>query len=366
MKKLKVVGINLTVFVFLTIILELIFGGWLNKENYLNGLMITRNRVLKFDLNGLYPYDKEVIDVTKDKFGFRGSRNTLNRPESIDILCIGGSTTYQRLIEDGHTWSEVLENSLKENGLNFNVANAGVDGQSTFGHIKGFELWFPQVPNLRPKYILFFFGINDFYILKTKMGSDEIKAKGTDFVKEEIRNNSALYNLYIVIEGSFLAKINGIDHSKVVFSHYDYGAQGLLDTLDFTSFFKGRLEAYEQRLEHLVNLSEKMGATPVFITQPSRRFKFDEEHQVIGVQEVLNHKFSGFKLNGVDYYSALVEMNKVIKKVANEHSLKVIDQTRLDIWEDEDFYDFSHTTPVGSKKIGEAIANELIPFFKGR
>ena len=43
-----------------------------------------------------------------------------------------------------------------DNGKDVYVVNAGVDGQSTVGHIKNFDWWFPNIPDLKVKYFLFY------------------------------------------------------------------------------------------------------------------------------------------------------------------------------------------------------------------
>ena len=56
-----------------------------------------------------------------------------NKPEDIDILVLGGSTTQQIYIDDKNTWVSQLEKKLKKNHFEINFANAGQDGQSSFG-----------------------------------------------------------------------------------------------------------------------------------------------------------------------------------------------------------------------------------------
>jgi len=362
-KYLKTFSINILVLLIGVLLIELIFGGWFSRENNLDSLFVTRDRVTKVNLNGLYPYHKLSIEVTNDHYGFRGGRSTYNNPAAIDILCIGGSTTHQVYIEDGYTWPDVLEKQLKKNGYELTVANAGINGQSTFGHIKNFELWFPEVPNLRPQYIFFYVGINDLYRKKTLMISDEIKR--TSFlakVKGRIKDNSALFRLFRNIEGIIEANRAELNHGNISFKDHTYSREGLISELNGDDFYSKGLKSYEARLELLVKYSRGMGATPVFITQPSRRFKFDEKGQVLGLSAPFKKRIAGYQFNGVDYYYSLVELNKVTKKIAKSHGLLVIEQTHLDLLTDESFYDFTHTSPQGSKIIGEHIASEFMNF----
>lgn len=362
-RSLKILYINAGVLLMGVLLIELIFGGWLSKANRLDGLFIVRDKVIEIDLNGLYPYHKTSISVTKDRYGFRGGPSTYNHPEAIDILCIGGSTTQQAYIEDGYTWPDVLENELRVNGYGFNVANAGIDGQSTFGHIKSFELWFSEVPDLEPEYIFFYVGINDLYREKSLPGSDELERTGfLARARGKIKDNSALYGLFRNISGRMEANRSELTHGNADFENHTYGTEGLIPESEQDDFHIQGLAAYEERLRLLVKYSKELGSTPVFITQPSRRFKFDEKGEVLGLAAPFKRRISGYQFNGVDYYRGLVELNSVTEKVAEANNLLVIEQTRLETLTDECFYDFTHTTPLGSKVIGEHIASGFINF----
>ena len=41
--------------------------------------------------------------------------------------------------------------------FNINFVNAGIDGQSTIGHIWNFNNWFNKIENFKSQYILFYF-----------------------------------------------------------------------------------------------------------------------------------------------------------------------------------------------------------------
>ncbi len=46
-------------------------------------------------------------------------------------------------------------------GYDADVANAGITGQNSVGHILNFHNWFNYISNLNPKYIIAFVGINE-------------------------------------------------------------------------------------------------------------------------------------------------------------------------------------------------------------
>ena len=351
---IKIFIINITIFLFLVIIIELIFGGWFSDRNKLNNLGILRNAKLQFPLEGLYPDSTVYVNYTRDKFGLRG-KNSFNDPGKIDILTVGGSTTEQRYIDDSRTWQAVLENVFKQNDKNFIVSNAGVEGQSTYGHIKDFEIWFPCIPDLKPKYVLFYVGINDFYRF-----SDDPKFQYFDGKKNSLRNiiknNSCFVNLYRRIRGAMKAKKVRIGHQKTIFSNYTYIEKGIGDTNLVNYFNRDQIIYFKKRLIRLVELTRQLGAEPVFITQPTIKYEFIDGKLFGSSYE---EELKGFKYNGVDFYHLLSSINKAINEVAGNYNITVVELTNLPIWEFTDFYDWIHMTPTGEVKLGNEIYNQL-------
>lgn len=359
----RVILYNL-IFLFIGfVVIELIFGGWLRKSNQLDNLNLIRERryVRKVDL-----YSREEIEIvyTKDKYGLRGG-SSYNRPESIDILTIGGSTTDQRFISDEQTWQYVLEKCLSREGHKVIVSNAGIDGQSSFGHIRNFELWFPHIPGLKPSYILFYIGINDLFALASERSYDDLNPEKPFLqqVKQVFSTNSVIYNRIRILFGWMVANNIGIGHHKTDFNSLQYTRSGIPGTR-VHELQKRYLETFEQRVRKLIDLTTRMGSTPIFVTQPSILYRFDSTGTVEGISEEQTALRFGDRagdtaiFNGVDYYHLIKRMNETIVKACDQHYL-VIDLTDRPFWRTDDFYDYVHTTPQGSRKIGEALCEPL-------
>ena len=118
-----------------------------------------------------------------------------------------------------------------------------------------------------------------------------------------------------------------------------------------------RNEQFADRLNILIEKSRKMGSQPIFVTQPSRKYRFNKQGTLEGVSEIF--EYNGIKHNGVDYYFMLREMYDVMLSVGKEHSVLCIDIAKENIWENDDFYDFAHMTPKGANKLGILLFNEL-------
>jgi hypothetical protein len=146
------------------IVLELSFGTWLSSNPWERALAlnILVNRTLTFDAGSLYD-DGGLVAYTRDSHGLRGQ---YERPELITILTLGGSTTDQRYISDGQTWQDELQRQLRAAGRPATVANAGVDGHTTYGQIASHAYWFRLIPRLKPAYTILYIGINDFVQLE--------------------------------------------------------------------------------------------------------------------------------------------------------------------------------------------------------
>jgi len=349
---LKTIVINFSILLVLLILVEVFFGGWFSSANNLNNLGIIRNVQLEYPQK-LYNDSNENIIYTRDENGLRGI-STFNKPGEIDILTIGGSTTDQRYITDTKTWQEYLENRLTEEGKNYLVSNAGVDGQSTYGHIKNFELWFPEIENLNPKYILFYVGINDFFKVSDNSKYDDFVENKVSF-EVKFKNNSAIYNLNRKIKGVIHAKKSNVGHKRKNFKNYSYTDQAIASSKLVDFYKEHNIAGFKTRINKLIQLCIEMEAEPIFVTQPSAKYKFIND-TLFGIKDTTH--IDEYKYNGVDYYHLLTLLNDAINEICGDQYL-VIDLTTSPIWREEDFYDWFHMTPLGAKKLADEIFKEL-------
>jgi len=343
MKQLKriltIFSVNILLLGAGLVIIELIFGAWFDTSN-LNRLNLLKDCVLQFDVSHLYNDPEPIIQYSRDKYGLRG---TYDRPSSIDILTVGGSTTDQRYIRDGETWQDVLQKQFARTGKTVIVANAGVDGQSTYGHIKNFEWWFPHIPGLRPAYILFYVGLNDFY---KESGYRYDQLMNGVSLKRRIKDNSAVWYIIRTLYGEYEAIIvSKIGHRSIDFSKVQWTHDRIQNDYKFMDV---RLNEYANRLRVLADMTHNLGARAIFMSQPAHKYRITPDG-LTGDSVV--DSYDGYKYNGVDYYYMIRKLNGVTKAVANEENALFVDMANH-TWGDADFYDFAHMTPQGAKKVG--------------
>lgn len=337
---LKIFAVNCLILVVGLVIVELSFGEWLGSGN-LNRLNLLKDCVLSYDVSNLYDDPDPIILYSRDEYGFRG---THTNPGNINILTVGGSTTDQRFIRDGETWQDVLQEKFRQTGITVFVANAGIDGQSTYGHIKNFEWWFPKVPDLTPDYILFYVGLNDFH--KEAGYSYDGLVKGFS-LKREIEENSAVSHMIRTLRGAYEAMVViKIGHRTIDFSGVNWTADALQN--DY-GFMETRLNEYANRLRVLTDMTHDLGATPIFVSQPSRKYRITPDG-VVGSSSISS--YDDHQFNGVDYFHMMRQLDSVTEAVANEKDALFVDLASQTGWIDTDYYDFEHMTPQGAKKVG--------------
>jgi hypothetical protein len=345
---IKIIVVNVLILVVGILFLELFFGDWIYDDK-LDKLKLIRSKTYKYRLNDLYNSHSDMIIYKRDEYGLRGRyKNT----KEIVLLTVGGSTTDQRYISEGYTWQDILQDNFESEGKNIVIANAGVDGQSTYGHIKNFEYWFPHVPNLHPKYVLFLVGLNDFYVSE---GHGFYIMKDSEFsIMSSFRKNSALYRLFRNVHGIFLAEVKyDAGHKKINKSVIMYTQHALQS--DY-SFMDKRLAEYRGRITVLIEKTISFGSIPIIVTQPSSRYRFVND-TLEGIESTSD--YDGHEYNGVDYYHMKTKLDSVALEVCRVNGIICIDMGKERIWDDSDFYDYAHMTPPGVRKIGEYLYKQL-------
>ena len=353
---LAVLAVNFLLLAAGVAAVELIFGGWRDSRQ-LNRLNLLKDRVYKHDVSGLYQTARPLITYTRDRHGLRGAYGS---PENIRILTVGGSTTDQRHIRDGETWQDVLQQKFSKAGLHAAVANAGVDGQSSFGHVANFKWWFPDIPGLAPEFILYYVGINDYHKDAADRFDRYVAEGESPTIGERIRDNSAIWHLLKTLQGTYKAMVvQRLAHKRVRFDELTWVREPLQRDYEFVA---PRLDAYAVRLRLLADLTRQSGAIPVFVTQPSRHYRAVPG----GVEgQADENLYDGRRINGVDFRRVMQKFDGVMKSVAAGKGAVYVDLASRTEWTDADFYDLVHMTPQGAEKVGaflyEALKDQVAP-----
>tara|TARA_B100000989_G_scaffold297916_1_gene285250 strand:- start:20842 stop:21924 length:1083 start_codon:yes stop_codon:yes gene_type:complete len=312
---------------------------------------ILRNFEFLYDISSLYNSDEDYADVIRDQYGLR---DDCNGTENIEILTIGGSTTDQRYVPFKSTFQKIIQEKLRSENPTFGcVSNAGVDGHSTWGHIFAFEKWFPLIPNLQPKYVLLYIGINDADFTRTTpvLGYDILDKKS---IKGFLKQSQLVQKLLPIYRHYRYKQLNKErssafqGHKQAQFNLNDYIETDLHKDTIYLSEINSL--SFKNRLEILLNYIDEMGASPICVTQPHRYVK-NINGVLKGIPNILGEEFSG-----IDYDYSIKEINSIIFQLC---SINTLDLYNKDL-SDDLFYDGIHTTPLGSREIGNAMATFII------
>lgn len=341
---IKIIFINFVILFMGIFIIELIFGNWFNNKNLSNLLLsIDKHRMIS---NLPYKSDTPAL-YTTDLNGFRANDHELSK---IDILVIGGSTTEQKLIDDKLIWTQILEKKLDSYNLLSKTLNAGIGGQTSFGHVKIFDLWLSRFEELNPKIIIFYIGINDalFMIenIDDNIDYDEgrhMSNKNRDFLKIEnkfenffqyFKNNSAILLFYKMINGNLISFKYNFGYFKEP-SIFETSIK-TIDTIELkvdNRQILNYLKKYQNNLFALNKIAINSNAVPIFVTQ-----NVSSNHWIKKYLSIINNETTNY-----------CKSTKLICfDLANELYLS-----------DDDFYDGIHNNPSGSKKVADYFYKKL-------
>ena len=332
----RIVSVNLALLLVAVLAAELTFGHWLSRDP-LDRLDIFRNGQAAVDATSLYPGGR-TFPYRRDRWGLRGPGVD---PAAVAVLTVGGSTTNQMYLEEDATWQAAAARALAARGRPVVFANAGLDGQSTVGHLRNFEAWFPHVPGLRPKIVVAYVGLNDL-----AAGGLSIDTLAFSSTLKKLRYNSALIRAGRVIEGWLAAKRARLNHKKV-----DYARAEWTESPNFPDAPPPDTSAYAARLRELVARMRALEAKPVLVTQVA-----GDARMAGGVLRGLAEKDGP---NGVDRARRLAAFNAATLAVCRETGAVCLDLAGEIAFDDGDFYDEVHNTPQGAEKIGRWLAEKL-------
>ena len=357
----KVIFINFLFLIIGIFFLEVFFGKWLTKEKYFcNYLLCGKNYTFEHNLFG-YEY-KGIYSKNLD-----GLRGNFLKNSNIKILAIGGSTTDQRYLSNNDTWTNQLQMYFEIKNKNFKIANAGIDGQSTIGHIWNFQNWFKNIKDLRPKVIIFYIGINDLMVRESShLDFKKIKFEFSKlYFKQLIKNNSAIYHFYRSLYSNIIEKKTILNfNTKAKEKNFSYNVKPSITRENLEMYEKKYLEKdLKKRLEILIEETLKLNAIPIFISQNTKRWR-KKDLEIFGVSsfnDSLNMRINkqNLKINSGDIGLLEKKFSSFLMKFCKNKKLFCINGFKYFELKTEDTYDLMHLNNNGSKKIAKIIFNKL-------
>lgn len=360
MKKIaKILLLNAAILACGIVILELMFGGWFTDSDP----MLNFARPKNVEWSYRTPWEPDGTVYRRDQYGLRGLDGA---PRDIFILTVGGSTTDQRYLSADKTWQESLQSKFEQSGGTFDVVNAGIDGQSTVGHIKNFSQWFNRIEDLRPKYVLFYIGVNDFYIGEDNIWDANLE-KNNRF--KSIINKSALVAAGRIARDIIRNRTRDtvVDqkpgHSFDGINASGYETERKLARCCDDSYLVDAMAGLHRRVKELARLTGELGARAIFVNQRSALWTWrgTEIHGAAALRYAHPSTLKNLgEITGVDRHDIEAFQARTIVDACRETNaicLDFLNEIKFDI--ETDFYDPMHNTPAGAEIIGRYLFEKL-------
>tara|TARA_Y100000590_G_C15657434_1_gene991209 strand:+ start:51 stop:1121 length:1071 start_codon:yes stop_codon:yes gene_type:complete len=341
----KIILINFIVLLISIFFIEIFFGHWFSNHGF--GPYMREHRLKKNPATLSFEGVDYKFIYKRNYHGFRGEEID---PSMIEAVIIGGSTTDERYKPEKFTITGNLNSLLKQKGYNFKITNAGIEGQSTAGHIYNFKHWFSKLKNFSPKLFIFYIGINDYsakpdFKLEDNVGGDgHVKnPEKLEVFLDTIKSNSFFYDKLRIIKHKYYVtgRTMRYDHNffdKEKIENYKYvNYQSALKIYDVDLLKKKHkkiINNYLDRIKILNNYVVEKNAIPIFITQ----VQFD----------------------GLRKEDRLFILNHSLIKYCRDNNIHCIDLADQLVGQYDYWSDGMHTTVSGSKIIAETIIDDLV------
>ncbi len=350
---LRVIGINAALLAAALLVVELIFGTWLFGPSF-GSLNLPRDVERRYEVSDPGKATRSVV-YTRDRHGLRGR---YDRPDAIGILAMGGSTTNERYVSDNETWTDRLGQHFARAGIPLTVVNAGAEGQTTVGHLRNFDVWFPMIPGLKARYVLAYIGVNDMALgpdgtHPDQSRYDRMRNDTWDRrAKQYMTNHSVFHRLWRTWRGMRLAKKARLVHAAV--AHADTAwMPATVSVADPApdSLPARRLAAYRGRVAALIERIRAGGAEAIIVTQQHSNWRRENGTVLFAA--------NADGTPNIGSYAEMTLFNRTAMAACAEARAICIDLGGEIEFKPGDFYDWVHTTPAGSARIADYLFAKL-------
>jgi len=324
-------------------------------------LPINKKEIIHHE-HGLGKLDKVVVHQ-RNSLGFRGPEPPPDFSRHLTIVTVGGSTTECFDLAEDQTWPHVLGVNLQRDFKHLWLNNAGLSGNSTFGHA---ILMRDYLVQLQPKVAIFLVGINDLGIRGERDFDQRIH--GLNFrslerflasvaVHSELA--TAALNLYRFYFPKSVMINNQHDPQEIDLARlppFDVSEASRAAVIrEHQEHYMG---PYKARLEKLMVLCREYHIVPVLLTQP---VLYGQGADVTtGVD--LGRRLVARDMSGALAWEVLELYNDVTREVGEEQGVLVIDLAREMPKDSRYYYDLMHYTNRGAARVAGIISASLKPF----
>lgn len=298
-----------------------------------------------------------------NKYGYRGKAFILQKSkDTIRIIFLGGSHVFDAFASYDQDWPCLTGQYLQEAGFrNVEVINAGVPGYASWDVL---GILYSEIHNFDPDYVVVCNAWNDIKYFRTLSDENTLLRA---FGPLEGRNPFMYYNswldkllcksqLYVRLRHRYYAgTLLGV--GKDLLSRI--GLEGGKPKGTFTSEYgQNGIKQYELNLKTIVDVARNIGATPILLTQAKLVSESNNE------KDKSNIRYNYQLLNHGALVRAFNECDEVVRKVAEEKGVYLIDLSKKYSGKSDLFFDHVHTTSKGSQFIAQEVAAKVREILK--
>jgi lysophospholipase L1-like esterase len=323
-----------------------------------NRIVLPVHQRYTFHNDGVRKLDA-VTHNSRNSLGFRGPEPPKDLSTRLSVVTIGGSTTECLFLTDGKTWTDRLAQTLAPKFPDLWVNNAGLDGQSTYGHL---ILLRDFVDDLHPRVAVFLIGANDIGLdagnpYDASLTPPQSAARAAvAFLTDHIELAGLAQNVVRVAR----ARSGGFGHGEIDLRTIRHLEHDPANTAATIAKFSTSLPAFAARVAMIIEECRRHGIEPVLVTQPW--LNGDAIDPTTGVN-LATIQVRG-PANGRLWWQVQELYNDVTRRAAAADGVLLIDAARELPKDSRYFYDFMHYTNEGAARLGDIVASHLAPHLR--
>lgn len=302
--------------------------------------------------------------IKTDKDGFILSNSQLKKSD-IKIIFLGGSTTESTLVNEELRFPSLVSSKLNErlDNLKISSLNSGVSGNNSF---HSFNSLVNKGLKYNPKFIVVMHNIND---LNSLINMGNYWSNNSYAVRE----NKALVQFEISLKDKLIKTIKKFikESFTTLFNSFNTFNTKRIEKNDAQSSSTKKLEInsinieeinsqFENSLNSIISVSKAWGAEPILMTQMNR-LKDDPDKEILFE---LKNDLERYNLDYKKYASFYSNFNQIIRKIASQNNITLIDLDKAIPKNSKYMYSIIHLTEVGSILAADIIVDKLYPLLK--
>ena len=284
--------------------------------------------------------------------GYRGRDFSQEKfSTTIRIIIYGGSVVFDLGMPLGKDWPHAAERLMQQRGFpQVEVINAGIPGHASFDSVGRL---FAEGHLFQPDYVLLNNTWNDIKLFSSSQSLLRTLRpyKASENVMTHYQNALDRFlcehvNLYVVLRQGFLARKLRISAE---------GGKPRVNYGEYKKIAPSALKQYHLNLEMFVDCARNIGATPVLMTQARMVLKDNES-----VDGQLLQNAYGMIPSHEFIYQSFIAADHIIRSVAKEKNVSLIDASALMTGKKNLFFDHVHMNLLGSEQLAEIVAEHMV------